>query len=516
MGFIYVPASGGGPGSDTDAIHDNVAGEIVAITEKLHGSVSDELVIEDSDAADVKKSLKLQNIPSGWLNGSVADTIAADQNDYEPTNGSTSSIWTITPSGADRTITGLFAGQHDGQVVILINPSTSGNDLLLTNEDAGSAATGRFNLPVSLSGTLTLTPGEMLMLVYSSGASRWKPEGRWAAASVLTTNGDILIYNGGDTRLPIGTNGQYLTIQSGLPAWATFLWDTNGSNIVDASDNIVTIDDSLDVTGNFCLTGILTPPALASDVDDYDPTVQSESPILRLEASGADRTVNGLVPPGLVGGNDDGCFKVIKNIGASNNIIIADEAGTSAAANRFALPADITIGPGEAMSFMYDDLLSRWTPLGISVDAASESDPGTIALATQSETDTETNDTKAVTPLKNAVHSRFRTYATPASFAAQQDDYDPGDAHVYRLEATGGTQDVTGFAPTGGSTSNGRGRRITVWNIGSEDIRLMHQNAGSAAANRILVSGGSDITLAPNERADLDYDPTTTRWRVHA
>jgi len=37
--------------------------------------------------------------------------------------------------------------------------------------------------------------------------------------SPLTTNGDILIYNNGDTRLPKGTDGQVLKLDSGLPSW---------------------------------------------------------------------------------------------------------------------------------------------------------------------------------------------------------------------------------------------------------------------------------------------------------
>jgi hypothetical protein len=32
--------------------------------------------------------------------------------------------------------------------------------------------------------------------------------------------GDILMYSGGWTRLPIGTAGQTLTVAAGLPAWA--------------------------------------------------------------------------------------------------------------------------------------------------------------------------------------------------------------------------------------------------------------------------------------------------------
>jgi len=42
------------------------------------------------------------------------------------------------------------------------------------------------------------------------------------AVSPLTTDGDIFIYDGGNARLPIGTNGQFLVVgASGLPEWVT-------------------------------------------------------------------------------------------------------------------------------------------------------------------------------------------------------------------------------------------------------------------------------------------------------
>ncbi len=51
------------PGStDGDAIHDNVAGEIVVVTEKTAPVGNDEIIIEDSADSNAKKSLKLSNL----------------------------------------------------------------------------------------------------------------------------------------------------------------------------------------------------------------------------------------------------------------------------------------------------------------------------------------------------------------------------------------------------------------------------------------------------------------------
>jgi plastocyanin len=50
--------------ADADAIHDNVAGEIAAITSKASPTTSDYLLIEDAAAANVKKKITLGDLPT--------------------------------------------------------------------------------------------------------------------------------------------------------------------------------------------------------------------------------------------------------------------------------------------------------------------------------------------------------------------------------------------------------------------------------------------------------------------
>lgn len=59
-----------GSGTDDDAIHDNVAGEIALITEKTSTVAADLLVIEDSEASDAKKRLQISNIDHDVLTNS--------------------------------------------------------------------------------------------------------------------------------------------------------------------------------------------------------------------------------------------------------------------------------------------------------------------------------------------------------------------------------------------------------------------------------------------------------------
>ena len=54
-----------GAESDAAALHDNVAGEIAAITEKVTPVSTDLLVIEDSAAANAKKRVQVGNLPGG-------------------------------------------------------------------------------------------------------------------------------------------------------------------------------------------------------------------------------------------------------------------------------------------------------------------------------------------------------------------------------------------------------------------------------------------------------------------
>jgi len=55
----------GGSGTDADAIHDNVSGEIAAATEKASPVSADLLLIEDSEASNVKKKVQVGNLPGG-------------------------------------------------------------------------------------------------------------------------------------------------------------------------------------------------------------------------------------------------------------------------------------------------------------------------------------------------------------------------------------------------------------------------------------------------------------------
>lgn len=53
-----------------------------------------------------------------------------------------------------------------------------------------------------------------------------------------------------------------------------------------------------------------------------------------------------------------------------------------------------------------------------------------------------------------------------------------------------------------------------LYNVGSFDITLMHQNAGTSPDGRIIIPGGTNLVLEPDDVVDIYYDQTTQRWRV--
>lgn len=96
--------------------------------------------------------------------------------------------------------------------------------------------------------------------------------------------------------------------------------------------------------------------------------------------------------------------------------------------------------------------------------------------------------------------------STPAAITANQNDYVLTGSAFQRLNCTTAS-DITGIAPpTGGAHVDGR--MIRLVNVGTATVRLMHNDTGSAAANRIFRHTSSNVSLTVNEWADLVYDAT--------
>ena len=117
-------------------------------------------------------------------------------------------------------------------------------------------------------------------------------------------------------------------------------------------------------SGFIAWDSVLSPAQITSNQNDYAPNGWNNSSaapygasILRLSTD-ASRDLTGL------SGGTSGRLVIISNVG-SFDLVIKDESGSSTAANRFALNADITINADEGLMFWYDGTSSRWRALSI-------------------------------------------------------------------------------------------------------------------------------------------------------
>jgi hypothetical protein len=99
---------------------------------------------------------------------------------------------------------------------------------------------------------------------------------------------------------------------------------------------------------------------------------------------------------------------------------------------------------------------------------------------------------------------------SPAQITTNQNDYNPAglaDASTLRINSDA-ARTITGLA--GGED----GRLMIVHNVGAFGIMLSHEDGGSTAANRFSV--GANYTIPANKAVVLQYDSTSSRWRIVA
>jgi hypothetical protein len=125
----------------------------------------------------------------------------------------------------------------------------------------------------------------------------------------------------------------------------------DGSSWVEAF-NIDQTTGNLALPRGFALSGVISPPQITANQNDYNPTGAATASVLQL-SSDASRTVTGLA------GGAEGRVVSFINIG-SQPIVLSDESTSSSAANRFALGANLTISAKQAAMLRYDGTATRW------------------------------------------------------------------------------------------------------------------------------------------------------------
>jgi hypothetical protein len=238
--------------------------------------------------------------------------------------------------------------------------------------------------------------------------------------------------------------------------------------------NIITniaVEQKANIDGSLYTTGILTPSAIASDVNNYNPSGLDNATILHLTST-LTVNVNGIVA------STNGRILTIVNIGSTFNIVLTNQNVGSTSTNRFALDGqNQVLLPGQSCTIRYETSSQRWRPVSSS-------------------------------PMGNFGGAVITAgIINPSSLSSDQNDYNPTglvNATVIRLTSTT-VVNINGIV--GGSN----GRILTTVNKGSFNIILTHENTGSTASNRFALDG-QNVVLLPGQTCSFRYDSVLTRW----
>lgn len=192
--FVMAPDEEGAGGADADAIHDNASGEIAAITDKATPVGADHLLIEDSEAANVKKDVTIASLEA-------ALELVMDLQDFQGavTDGQVPNNITIDLATLATTATTANAGDS----ATAFFPSGTLEDARLPSSMADKSITGSLNIPNGAAPTTDAT-GELAidttitdhksLLQYDGGADEMLVIAI-PRANLDTTDGDVIKYD---------------------------------------------------------------------------------------------------------------------------------------------------------------------------------------------------------------------------------------------------------------------------------------------------------------------------------
>lgn len=98
---------------------------------------------------------------------------------------------------------------------------------------------------------------------------------------------------------------------------------------------------------------------------------------------------------------------------------------------------------------------------------------------------------------------------TPTQITGDQNDYQPWgvEPSFFQRWSSDASRNITGLTQ---SVTKQDGQVHCIVNVGSQNIVLKNLSASSVKTNQFRCSTGADITLAPNEAADIMYDVNGT------
>jgi hypothetical protein len=242
-------------------------------------------------------------------------------------------------------------------------------------------ATGYRRVPVDYVGHNGTLTGRVSVLFLRTGDDGEDGEG---AGNVNTsgsvTAGDLAVYADGTGNVIQSGGAKTAASIPNVPAGTIAATNVQAAlNELD-TDKAPTANPSftgtVEVSQALTMTGDISPSQITSDQNNYAPTGFSTASVLRLDSDAA-RNITGLA------GGADGRVVVVVNVG-SFAITLKDESGSSTAANRFALAADLVLATDQAAILYYDATTASWHALksGLAASEISFTPTGDIAAAT--------------------------------------------------------------------------------------------------------------------------------------
>jgi hypothetical protein len=188
--------------------------------------------------------------------------------------------------------------------------------------------------------------------------------GMWLGSGhtpVGVTSGDVVINASSgiainaDTTTPVTSVSDGNVAVTGIVLSANMTGDitlSSGNDITLAASSQVQVTSPFLVASQFRLNGIIT-PTVSADQNNWNPAGLSGANVVRINAT-APATITGIAA------QTDGTVLVLVNVGTST-VVIADESGSSTAANRIIHLFDApNIVAGATWTLWYDGTSNRW------------------------------------------------------------------------------------------------------------------------------------------------------------
>jgi hypothetical protein len=264
-----------------------------------------------------------------------------------------------------------------------------------------------------------------------------------------------------------------------------------------------TLVGDLVVQKTVTLQGTITPAAITADQNDWAPASFVSAESLRISSDAA-RTVTGLA------GGAAGRQVKLFNVG-NFNLILANASGSSAAANQFALGADVTLTPGTGILLQYDGTSLLWRSAG----AASSGGSGTVTsvsvVSANGLAGTVSNPTAtpAIT-LSTTVSGILKGNGTAISAASSGTDYAPATSGSSILKGNGAGGFSAATSGTDYLAPSGSGAALTgvVYSVaGNSGTVTQDQVTGLASTGIIKRTAANTMAIASS---GTDYAPATS------